>query len=87
MRQRSLRWRASALSQLVASIAIPELMRSPLLHADAWNDLDQARQRARAERAEGLMLKRLDSGYGVGRRKGDWWKWKVDPYRVDYRQI
>ena len=33
--------------------------------------------------AEGLMLKRLDSPYGVGRRKGDWWKWKVTPHTVD----
>ena len=29
------------------------------------------------------MLKRLDSPYGVGRRKGDWWKWKVTPHTVD----
>ena len=29
------------------------------------------------------MLKRLDSPYGTGRRKGDWWKWKVDPFAVD----
>ena len=29
------------------------------------------------------MLKRLDSEYGVGRRKGGWWKWKVQPYTVD----
>ena len=29
------------------------------------------------------MLKRLDSEYGVGRRKGSWWKWKVQPYSVD----
>jgi DNA ligase-1 len=29
------------------------------------------------------MLKRLSSGYGVGRRRGDWWKWKVDPHTVD----
>ena len=29
------------------------------------------------------MLKRLDSPYGVGRRRGDWWKWKIDPYSVD----
>ena len=29
------------------------------------------------------MLKRRDSVYGVGRRRGDWWKWKVDPYSVD----
>jgi DNA ligase 1 len=33
--------------------------------------------------AEGLMLKRLDGAYGVGRRRGGWWKWKVQPYVVD----
>ncbi len=29
------------------------------------------------------MLKRKGSPYRVGRRRGDWWKWKVDPYTVD----
>ncbi len=29
------------------------------------------------------MLKRLDSSYGTGRRRGAWWKWKVDPLTVD----
>ena len=29
------------------------------------------------------MLKRLDAPYGVGRRRGGWWKWKVQPYAVD----
>lgn len=29
------------------------------------------------------MLKRADSAYGVGRRKGDWWKWKVNPFSID----
>jgi hypothetical protein len=29
------------------------------------------------------MIKRRDSAYGVGRRRGDWWKWKIDPYTVD----
>ena len=33
--------------------------------------------------AEGLMLKRRDGVYGVGRRKGGWWKWKVQPHTVD----
>ena len=32
---------------------------------------------------EGLMLKRLDSPYGVGRKRGDWWKWKIDPHTID----
>ena len=29
------------------------------------------------------MLKRRASAYGVGRRRGDWWKWKVEPHTVD----
>ncbi len=40
---------------------------------------DESRQRL----VEGLMLKRLGSAYGVGRTRGDWWKWKIDPYTVD----
>ena len=29
------------------------------------------------------MLKRMESPYRTGRHKGDWWKWKVDPYTID----
>ncbi len=29
------------------------------------------------------MLKRHGSPYLVGRKRGDWWKWKVEPYTVD----
>jgi len=29
------------------------------------------------------MLKRKASTYRVGRKKGDWWKWKVDPLTID----
>jgi DNA ligase-1 len=29
------------------------------------------------------MLKRLDSEYGVGRPRGVWWKWKIEPYTLD----
>jgi DNA ligase-1 len=29
------------------------------------------------------MLKRRDSPYGTGRRKGGWWKWKLEPYSID----
>jgi len=33
--------------------------------------------------AEGIMLKRKSSTYQVGRKVGDWWKWKVDPFTID----
>ena len=29
------------------------------------------------------MLKRRDSPYGVGRKRGDWWKWKIEPHTMD----
>ncbi len=29
------------------------------------------------------MLKRLSAPYLGGRRKGDWWKWKLDPLTID----
>jgi DNA ligase-1 len=83
VRQQPLAWRTAALAGLVESVALPELMHSPILEAASWEALAEARARARDRRVEGLMLKRRDSAYGVGRKKGDWWKWKVDPYRVD----
>jgi DNA ligase-1 len=29
------------------------------------------------------MLKRRVAPYQVGRRRGDWWKWKIDPLTID----
>jgi DNA ligase-1 len=59
------------------------LVLSQLVDGPSWSALTAARHRAREVGAEGLMLKRVASAYGVGRRKGDWWKWKVEPYAVD----
>lgn len=48
-----------------------------------WEALAAQREDARALNVEGFMIKRLDSAYQTGRRKGHWWKWKVDPLTVD----
>jgi DNA ligase 1 len=56
---------------------------SPALAARDWAELKQLKNTARSESVEGLMLKRLTSPYGTGRQRGDWWKWKVDPYVID----
>ncbi len=50
---------------------------------DDWATLTAERQRSRELYAEGLMLKRRDSPYLSGRKRGDWWKWKVDPLTID----
>ena len=49
----------------------------------SWDELQTIRDEARARQAEGIMLKRNSSPYFVGRKKGDWWKWKVDPFTLD----
>lgn len=56
---------------------------SPIVQAAGWSEVRAAYEGARERAAEGLMLKRRDAAYGVGRRKGPWWKWKVEPFRVD----
>ncbi|MDJ0994818.1 MAG: ATP-dependent DNA ligase [Dinoroseobacter sp.] len=56
---------------------------SPKLSFKSWDALADIRETSRALGAEGLMLKRLTSPYGTGRKKGDWWKWKVDPLTID----
>jgi DNA ligase-1 len=58
-------------------------MLSEVVSASSWADAASHHSAARARGAEGLMLKRRSSVYGVGRRKGDWWKWKVAPLAVD----
>jgi len=66
----------------VDTLEIP-LYLSESLAFNSWEEVAEERQRAREERSEGLMLKKLDSPYLVGRKKGDWWKWKVDPLTID----
>ncbi|MFM1878019.1 MAG: hypothetical protein RLZZ241_885 [Bacteroidota bacterium] len=56
---------------------------SPILKFESWDTARQARELSRNLGAEGLMLKHRDTSYGIGRKKGGWWKWKVDPMTVD----
>jgi len=56
---------------------------SPVVTDDTWATLAALRGESRQRGVEGLMLKRLTSAYGVGRKRGDWWKWKIDPHTID----
>ncbi len=56
---------------------------SPTVEPKSWSDATTLRDESRARKAEGFMIKRRDSAYGVGRKKGDWWKWKIDPFTLD----
>lgn len=87
LRPRPLTERRAKLEAILASLgpgAGERLRASEPLAADAtWADLAALRAGSRARNVEGLMLKRRDSAYGVGRRVGDWWKWKIEPHSVD----
>jgi ATP-dependent DNA ligase len=74
-------WRRAQLEKIFP----PEsaLVLSPVVRAGSWEELKQLRLESRRRKVEGFMLKRLGSPYRVGRRRGDWWKWKIDPYSVD----
>jgi DNA ligase-1 len=56
---------------------------SPVVVSASWSQLATRREGSRDIGVEGLMLKRRSSPYGVGRKRGEWWKWKIDPYAVD----
>ncbi|MEM7481452.1 MAG: ATP-dependent DNA ligase [Acidobacteriota bacterium] len=75
--------RRRRLKALIADRGGEVLRLSATVESASWEELAARRETARRERAEGLMLKRRESSYRVGRKKGDWWKWKVDPYTVD----
>lgn len=84
VRSETLDVRRSQLESIVTALPTgAPVSLSPLLTETSWHDIALARNASRAQEAEGLMLKRRDSAYGVGRRTGDWYKWKVAPLTVD----
>jgi DNA ligase 1 len=84
VRDQPFSWRRLTLESLIASNFHAGRFRvSPLVTGLSWDDLRNARLESRSRNVEGLVLKRLDSPYRVGRQRGDWWKWKIDPYSID----
>lgn len=87
IRHLSMQQRRELLEQIVATAkehypTIP-LHISPLVVCSNWEEVAKERASSRDNFCEGLMLKRKDSEYKTGRKKGDWWKWKVDPLSID----
>lgn len=56
---------------------------SPELRPKTWEEAATHREHSRKNNVEGLMLKRTDAPYEVGRTTGVWWKWKIEPYTCD----
>jgi DNA ligase-1 len=93
LREQTFEKRRAILDELVLNLhkkeeALPQKEKTPLLLSEtmnfnSWEEMAAERALAREKRSEGLMIKRKDSPYLVGRKKGDWWKWKTDPFSVD----
>lgn len=76
--------RREQLEAIFNSVALPKsLQLSFLVEFEKWDDLHTIRENSRTINSEGLMLKQKKSPYHTGRKKGDWWKWKVDPLTID----
>lgn len=75
--------RRGKLEVVLSTHASPHLCVTELIAGSTWEDWAEVRSASREHSAEGLMLKRKDSKYDVGRVRGTWWKWKVSPYTID----
>ncbi|MEL7296811.1 MAG: ATP-dependent DNA ligase [Pseudomonadota bacterium] len=81
-REQPLSARRADLERLAATF--PErLALSQTVAGETWQALALLRADARRRRVEGFMLKHHDSRYVAGRKRGVWWKWKIEPFTVD----
>jgi DNA ligase 1 len=83
LRQQGWGDRTQALSTLLALYTAPNLHGSVPLEFHSFAELAELRAGARQQGAEGLMVKAIDSPYLVGRKRGYWWKYKLDPMSLD----
>ena len=86
IRDRPLEEREKMLSELLDGIEHPEGWRLQQSHnwvLSNWAELEQQRNQAREQHAEGLMLKNRFSPYLSGRKRGHWWKYKLEPMTLD----
>lgn len=75
--------RRTLLVAMLDTLDDPHIVISLPVEVSGWHAAAAWRALARERGVEGLMLKRRDSTYQSGRRRGDWWKWKVDPLTID----
>ncbi len=75
--------RRKKLESIVSNIDVAFLHLSPIISFEKWDELIEIRKQSRDKGSEGIMLKRKNSEYKDGRKRGDWWKWKIDPLTID----
>ncbi len=82
-REKKLSERRQKLEDFLQTNSSNKIFISEKIQFKNWNELPHIRQNAREINSEGLMLKAKNSPYHTGRKKGDWWKWKIDPLTID----
>jgi len=84
IRTKPLYERRALLKAILVTYSVDNLLiLSEQKYFNSWEEAQTFRQHAREYFAEGLMLKRADSPYEVGRKRGNWYKWKTDPMTID----
>ena len=83
IREVPLHKRREQLEALLGASNDPHIRMSAIIHCNSWGELKEVRLNARQNNSEGVMLKYKSSPYHAGRKKGDWWKWKIDPLSID----
>ncbi|MBW8360265.1 MAG: ATP-dependent DNA ligase [Weeksellaceae bacterium] len=83
LREKPLSERRLLLESLVRNNPTVNILLSEIVETENWEELTEIRESSRENNSEGLMLKEKDSLYHAGRKKGDWWKWKVSPLTID----
>ena len=83
IRELPLKNRRKILEEIINNLNIDQIHISPVLNFETLEDLKKSRTRSQEYGSEGIMLKRKTSVYETGRKKGNWWKWKIDPLTID----
>ncbi len=83
LREKPISARRALLEELLLNEEPQNISISKSLDYDKWEELDSLRENSRDVNSEGLMLKQKNSPYHSGRKKGDWWKWKINPFTID----
>jgi len=85
IREKSMEQRRTLLEETIRHIApqAPQVLLSEITEVAGWEEVKALRENCRGIQAEGLMLKWKSGTYKTGRKRGEWWKWKLDPMQAD----
>ena len=83
IREQPLEWRRQRAAAALAELDPAVFGISDPVEVATAAQMDELRRGARERGVEGLMIKRRGSPYRTGRTRGEWWKFKADPFTLD----